>query len=82
LLTDQTEKNTAGKRFAEMMEQRTKIATSSTPTLSASDERIRKEGILHNPGQKATQAELEVTRKNVIAAYKQVQKKRKAENEN
>jgi hypothetical protein len=50
--------------------------------LSASDDRIRKEGTLYNPGQKATGKELEATRNKVIAAYKELQKKRKEENMN
>ena len=58
-----------------MQQQRTKVVK-----LSESEEKIRKEGTLYNPGQKATNKELETTRKNVIAAYKQLQKKRKDDN--
>jgi hypothetical protein len=50
--------------------------------LSASEDKIRKEGTLYNPGQKATNKELEMTRKKVIAAYKQLQKKRKDDHMN
>lgn len=73
---DESDGKTAGKRFAEMQSQRKEVK------LSASDDRIRKEGTLYNPGQKATGKELEATRNKVIAAYKELQKKRKEENMN
>lgn len=67
-----SEGNTAGKRFAEMQQKRRKILQ-----LSDSDDRIRKEGTLYNPGQVATVEEVEDTRNKVIAAYKELQKSRR-----
>lgn len=72
--------NTAGRRFAEMQQLRKKEV--KEVKLSASDDRIRKEGTLYNPGQKATGKELEAARNKVIAAYKLVQKKRKNDSMN
>lgn len=72
---DESEANTAGKRFAAMQQQRSKVTKDLR--LSATDDRIRKEGTLYDPGQKATGKELQATRSKVIAAYKELQKKRK-----
>lgn len=65
------EASSAGKRFVEMQQNRSKLV------LSASDKAIRNEGILHNSNQTPTSAELDIERSQAIAAYKDLQRKRK-----